>query len=239
MIYKVEDIYNTIALKTGFPLYTNDTDTPDTTRFLLDVISDGLTATINSIYLTNNVLERQDEILTNAENTLYGVKGIIKAVNIQNKAGSGSTGYSRLPYNNEVNIFDGESETEADKKGYPTSYVIKGGYLKFYPNPDKEYKVKLTLSTTDLVLSDNDTSKSIIDNINDSIIADEDFIRIIIVKSVALLFTRLQNANATYYANLADSMTGLYIENDYGTFEQNRIFKRRMGNYNPDVGFLG
>ena len=31
----VKDLYNELAVMTGFPLFTSETDTPDTTRFLL------------------------------------------------------------------------------------------------------------------------------------------------------------------------------------------------------------
>ena len=34
----VKDMYDSLALKTGFPVYTNDTDCPDINRFLLEMI---------------------------------------------------------------------------------------------------------------------------------------------------------------------------------------------------------
>ena len=56
----VKDLYDKLAIKTGFPLYTNEFDTPDITRFLLDVLSEALQSTIDSLYISNNILERND-----------------------------------------------------------------------------------------------------------------------------------------------------------------------------------
>ena len=44
----VKDMYDSLALKTGFPVYTNDTDCPDINRFLLEMISEGLQSTIDN-----------------------------------------------------------------------------------------------------------------------------------------------------------------------------------------------
>ena len=54
----VKDIYDKVALMTGFPVYTNETDTPETTRFLVEMISQSLQNVIADLYTTNNVLER-------------------------------------------------------------------------------------------------------------------------------------------------------------------------------------
>ena len=54
----VKDMYDSLALKTGYPAYTNDTDCPDINRFLLEMISEGLQGTIDNLYISNNVLER-------------------------------------------------------------------------------------------------------------------------------------------------------------------------------------
>ena len=38
-LIKVLDLYNDVATATGFPLYTNDSDTPDITRFAYNIAS--------------------------------------------------------------------------------------------------------------------------------------------------------------------------------------------------------
>ena len=59
----VKDIYDKVALLTGFPVYTNATDTPETTRFIVEMISQALQNVIGDLYTSNNVLERNDTII--------------------------------------------------------------------------------------------------------------------------------------------------------------------------------
>lgn len=232
MIYNILDIYNTVALKTGFPVYTNETDTPDITRFLLDIISDAVISTVHNVYLRNNILERTDGIVTIPEKSEYGVEGIIKAVNVLHPGGR----WQRIPYNNEIDYYSERHNQQ--KPDFPQTYVIKSGYLKFYPAPDKAYKVKITLSTTDIILADNDTSKNYVDSVNDSIVCDADFARAVTLRATALVFARANNANAAYYTELSDNCIRHYIEKDYKTLEAERFFRRRAGHYSPYEGFL-
>ena len=130
----VKDMYDSLALKTGFPVYTNDTDCPDINRFLLEMISEGLQGTIDNLYISNNVLERNDTIKTIANKNNYGIEGLIKNIQIQRDNGN----YEPLPYNDYVNPNDLNEEF-----GRPTSYVIKNGYLRLLPTPDKVYTIKI------------------------------------------------------------------------------------------------
>ena len=81
----VKNIYNKVAVLTGFPQYTNDTDTPDITRTLLEYISQGLQNVIDSIYIQNNVLERFDTLVVNKGQDEIGVEGLIKKVQLVSK----------------------------------------------------------------------------------------------------------------------------------------------------------
>ena len=81
----VNDMYNKLALITGFPVYTNATDCPDINRFLLEMLSEGLQSTIDDLYISNNVLERNDVIIVASVSCIYGLglpenyfKGAIK-----------------------------------------------------------------------------------------------------------------------------------------------------------------
>ena len=74
------DAYNKLANLTGFPAYTNATDTPDTTRFLLHILSDALLYMIDSIYISQNVLQRTNTITTKKGQKLYDIDGIKKTI---------------------------------------------------------------------------------------------------------------------------------------------------------------
>ena len=56
----VKDMYDRLALITAFPIYTNETDTPEINRFLLEMLSEALQNTIDNLYISNNVLQRND-----------------------------------------------------------------------------------------------------------------------------------------------------------------------------------
>ena len=187
----VKDMYDSLALKTGFPVYTNDTDCPDINRFLLEMISEGLQSTIDNLYISNNVLERNDTIKTIPNKNNYGIEGLIKNIQIQGDNGC----YDPLPYDDYANPNDLNEEF-----GRPESYVIKNGYLKLLPTPDAEYTIKICVSTTDLVMSDDDTSRTSVTHINDSIMASDRFCDLVVLKAAGLTFARLQNATAEIYA---------------------------------------
>ena len=187
----VKDMYDSLALKTGFPVYTNDTDCPDINRFLLEMISEGLQSTIDNLYISNNVLERNDTIKTIPNKNNYGIEGLIKNIQIQGDNGC----YDPLPYDDYANPNDLNEEF-----GRPESYVIKNGYLKLLPTPDAEYTIKICVSTTDLVMADDDTSRTSVTHINDSIMASDRFCDLVVLKAAGLTFARLQNATAEIYA---------------------------------------
>ena len=97
----VKDLYNRLAINTGFPLYTNETDTPDINRFLLEQLSEALLNTIDNCYICNNVLERVDTITTTKFKDEYGVDGVIKNVQLI-QSGANKT----LKYNQLLNTYD-------------------------------------------------------------------------------------------------------------------------------------
>lgn len=230
----VQTMYNKLALMSGFPVYTNDTDAPEINRFLLEILSQALQNVIDDLYISNNVLERNDTITTSAGEDLYGIEGIIK--NIQVVDGNKVT---PVRYNDRVNpnaILP--SEMDEQKRGKPTEYVIKNGYLKLMPVPDKAYSVKVCVSTTDLVISDDDSSRTTIEHINDSVLASDRFCNLVVTKAAVLLFARLQNPNTQVYAQLYDGNVKTFIEHDLKSIEAQRGHIRRAGHYNPEYGLL-
>ena len=225
----VKDMYDSLALKTGFPVYTNDTDCPDINRFLLEMISEGLQSTIDNLYISNNVLERNDTIKTIPNKNNYGIEGLIKNIQIQGDNGC----YDPLPYNDYANPNDLNEEF-----GRPESYVIKNGYLKLLPTPDAEYTIKICVSTTDLVMSDDDTSRTSVTHINDSIMASDRFCDLVVLKAAGLTFARLQNATAEIYAGLYEARLKTFLEHDIGTIEAQRGHIRGGGHYDSRFGLI-
>lgn len=245
MAQAVKDLYNRLAIITGFPVYTNATDTPDTTRLLLQVLSDGLQGVIDNLYISNNVLQRTDTIITMKDQDLYGISGIIKNLQLIDELGKAI----RLPYNDIVNpnmeseyIIEKDEETGIEKKiyrnGKPVCYVISNGYLKLLPMPDKEYTIKATLSTTDLVWADNNEARDSIEDIEDIILADRKFCDLVVLRAAALLFMRAANNNSQIYTNLFNERLATYLEHDIKTSEAQRGFIRRAGHYDPRRGLL-
>jgi len=239
----VKDMYDKLALITGFPIYTNDTDAPDINRFLLEMLSEGLQSTIDQLYISNNVLERNDTLYTIEGRNEYGIEGIIK--NIQLIDPDTNEVY-RLPYNDCANRDSNTYVTESDeestnlvlKTGKPRSYVIKNGYLKLLPCPDKEYILKVCVSTTDLVMADNDASRSSIAHINDSVVASIRFCDLVILKAAALTFARCQNPNVEVYANLYQDRLRTFLEHDLGSLEAQRGYGHNAGHYNTRHGLI-
>ena len=225
----VKDMYDSLALKTDFPVYTNDTDCPDINRFLLEMISEGLQSTIDNLYISNNVLERNDTIKTIPNKNNYGIEGLIKNIQIQGDNGC----YDPLPYNDYANPNDLSEEF-----GRPESYVIKNGYLKLLPTPDAEYTIKICVSTTDLVMSDDDTSRTSVTHINDSIMASDRFCDLVVLKAAGLTFARLQNATAEIYAGLYEARLKTFLEHDIGTIEAQRGHIRGGGHYDSRFGLI-
>ena len=244
MAVLVKDLYNRLAIATGFPLYTNETDTPDINRFLLEQLSEALLSTIDGCYICNNVLERTDTITTSKFKDEYGVDGIIKNVQLIQKGNN-----IALKYNQRINPYDEiEHEVlEEDKDGNPTKlkgtgipkeYIIRNGYLKLLPMPDDEYTIKLTLSTTDLVSTNNDEYRDRIESVDDSILASNRFCDLVLLKACVLVFTRLQNSNVQYYLQLLDGRMKTFLEHDIGSTEIMRGYDRQAGHYNYRGGLL-
>lgn len=231
-LIKVLDIYNDVATVTGFPQYTNETDTPDITRFLLQTLSHALGNTIDSLYVDNNTLERDQYVTTNEGEAEYAIEGLIKHVDLIDENGK----VTRLRYDDNADYM--KTLTEDDRQGKPSRYVISRGYIRLLPTPDKEYKVKMTISTTDLVLSDNDVFRSDIESIDDVVIATRELGDIIKLRAITLILMRCQNPAAQIYADLAAQRTKTYIEHDYGTREAKRGFSRQIGHYDPYRGLL-
>ena len=235
----VQDMYDKLALITGFPIYTNDTDAPDINRFLLEMLSEGLQSTIDHLYISNNVLERNDTLITIPNQNEYGIEGIIKNIQLIDPD---TKRVHNVHYNNFTNKDNEHYEVKDDelvlKTGRPKTYVIKNGYLKLLPTPDKEYTLKITVSTTNLVMSDDDSSKIGITHINDSIVASMRFCDLVILKAAALTFARCQNPNMSIYANLYEDRLRTFLEHDLGSLEAQRGYGRNAGHYNTSFGLI-
>lgn len=226
----VRDLYDRLALITAFPIYTNETDTPEINRFLLEMLSEALQNTIDNLYISNNVLERNDTITTTPDRALYGIEGIIKNIQLVRDNGQAI----QIRYDDCVNPNDVTDE----KVGEPRRYVIKNGYLKLLPTPDKAYTIKVCVSTTDLVMADDDTSRTYIRSINDSIMANDRFCNLVVVKAAELIFARLQNPNVQIFSKLYEDNLKTFLEHDLKSLEAQRGFIRRAGHYNPERGLL-
>lgn len=231
----VKNIYNKVAILTGFPQYTNDTDTPDITRTLLEYISQGLQNVIDSIYIQNNVLERFDTLAVTKGQDEVGVEGLIKKVQLVSK----NKTYD-LPY---LEGFDKDTymtdEERAKNMAQPRGFVIRKGYLRLYPIPDTDYTLKVVVSTTDLVNANDDSYKTEIDDINDTIMADNKFCELVILRASTLLLARANNAAAQIINDLYVKRLNNYLEHDLKTTQANRFFDRSAGHFRLDRGLLG
>lgn len=231
----VKNIYNRVAILTGFPQYTNDTDTPDITRTLLEYISQGLQNVIDSIYIQNNVLERVDTITVSKGQDEIGIEGLIKKAQL---ISSGRT-YD-LPY---LEGFDKDTyfteEERSKHTGKPRGFVIRKGYLRLFPIPDNEYTLKVVLSTTDLVSSNSDVYKIYVDDVNDTILADNKFCELVALRASILLLARANNASAQILNELYVKRLNNYLEHDLKTTQANRFFDRSAGHFRLDKGLLG
>lgn len=244
MAVLVKNLYDRLAIATGFPLYTNETDTPDINRFLLEQLCEALLSVIDDCYICNNVLERTDTITTTKFQDEYSIDGIIKNIQLI-KSGANKT----LKYNQRINPYE-ETEHKVLKEdedgnpiklsntGIPKEYIIRKGYLKLLPMPDDEYTIKITLSTTDLVSTNNDEYRDRIESIDDSILANNRFCDLVLLKACVLVFSRLQNPNMNSYGQLLDARMKTFLEHDIATTELMRGYDRQAGHYNYRGGLL-
>lgn len=228
-------MYNKLALLTGFPQYTNAVDTPDITRTLLEYLSQGLNSVIDNLYIQNNVLERFDTITVKEGQDEVGVEGIIKSVQVidKNKA-------YQIPYLDNFNQDTYFTEAQKERhKGKPECFTIKKGYLRLLPMPDKEYQIKVTVSTTNLVWANDDVARDTIENIEDAVMADSKFCELVILRAATLLLARANNRAFEIMNNVYRERFNNYIEHDLKTTQGNRFFDRSAGNFNINKGLLG
>lgn len=231
-LINVKDLYDQVAIATGFPRYTNDTDTPDITRFILEMITEGLHSTLDLLSTNSATMQRENRIVTIPEQDKYSVDGIVKHLEVKDEYGR----IHRINYNDRADIM----RTQDSKvcRGLPHSYVMDGGYIKLIPVPDKAYEIKAILSSSHLVLSDNDTYKTSVTDINDSIIGTADFEVCLKLGTIALILMRCLSPQATVYAQLRAERIKSYIEKDIGSVEGNRGMRRSGGHYNVRRGLL-
>lgn len=227
----VEDIYNTVAINTGFPIYVNDTDTPYTTAYILQSISEALQLVVDSLYISQNMFTAVNRIITIPNQSTYSVTGIIKDVFLINEESGNRT---RIYYNEEFKY--GSKNVQVAK---PYSYVIEKGMMRLIDTPDKAYNIEVTSSVLDLVLANDDSSRSTITAITDTVVGNEDFISLLVIQASAILLGKAQNPKAEFYANMGKKRIRTVIERDLGTMEAQRTFGKTAGNYNPDKGLLG
>ncbi|MCM1324133.1 MAG: hypothetical protein NC218_08220 [Acetobacter sp.] len=231
-LINVKELYNEVAVATGFPTYTNDTDTPDITRFLLEMISEGLHSTLDLISTNANTVQRENRIITIPGQDKYSVDGIVKHLELIDDRGR----IHRIPYNDMADPM--RTLDKKVDKGMPRSYVISGGYIKLMPIPEKKYELRAVLSSSDLVLSNNDTYKNRVTDIEDVIIGTQDFATCVKMRTIALLLMRCMSPQAQIYSGLSIERVKSYIEKDIGSVEGNRGMRRSGGHYDVRRGLL-
>lgn len=232
-LIKVLDLYNDIATITGFPRYVDDSVAQDTTLFLFEVITEALHNILDNISTNNATMERTDIISTIDGVDTYSIAGIIKEAEVIDADGKNY----RLPYNNNIDFNRTKQPTE--KEGKPECYVIKNSRIRLFPTPDKTYKIKLTLSSKDIIVANNDIYRTSIRDINDQIIGTEEFATVIKLRAAALIFARCNNSITAYYSTLAKDRLKSYIERTYGSNEAIRLDNRNAGHFNVRRGLLG
>ncbi len=228
-------MYNKLALLTGFPQYTNAVDTPDITRTLLEYLSQGLNSVIDNLYIQNNVLERFDTIVVKKGQDEVGVEGIVKSAQLIDK----NKTYN-LPYLNNFNqdtFLTDEERNKNTKK--PEGFVIRKGYLRLFPIPDKEYTLKVVVSTTNLVWANNDVARDTIEDIEDAVMADAKFCELVILRAATLLLARANNKAAEVINGVYKERFDNYLEHDLKTTQGNRFFDRSAGHFDINKGLLG
>ena len=87
-------------------------------------------------------------------------------------------------------------------------------------------------------MADDDTSRTYVRNINDSIMANDRFCNLVVVKAAELIFARLQNPNVQIFSRLYEDNLKTFLEHDLKSLEAQRGFIRRAGHYNPERGLL-
>lgn len=232
-LVKVKDLYDDIAVITGFPKYTNATDTPDINRFILEMINEGVSSLIDVLNTNNNALQKEDRIVTTPGKYMYAFEGIVKHIEITDDKGR----IHRVTYKDNDDFY-ATPQTDA-RRGLPRQYVISNGYIKLLPTPDKVYNIKVITSTNDIVLSDSDVRRSSVSHINDSLMCTQDLANLVKLRTCALIFMRCNSPLTQVYAELANARMKTYTEMDYGSNEAQRGYDRSAGHYDSNRGLLG
>lgn len=236
-LISVRKLYDKVAIACGFPTYTNDTDTPDITKFILEMISEGLNSTIDILSTNSLRLRRLEEIRTIKDKDEYAITGIIVHAELIEDLKDDKTKVTRLRYYDDADPM--RTLDSSSIAGKPTGYTIHDGYLRLFPKPDKEYKIKMEISTNDLVLADNDVYRTNVEHINDSIIGSQDLADVIFLRTCALILIRAKSPTAQLYTELQDARIKTMIEKDFGSNEARRMDSGFYGHYNPNRGLLG
>lgn len=230
----IETMYNKVAINTGFPSYVDETSTPETTRFLLEMLNQALLNVIDNIYISNNVLEKRNAITTKAGQDHYAVDGMVKS--IQYLQGQNKLSGKYIPFNFAVD--EPGIILPKTKYGAPMSYVVDRGDVRFFPTPDKSYQIRITTSTTDLVWANDDSSRNSIEDIKDSLMASNEFCELVILKACSYVLARCNNIVAEFYSKLYSERVKTFIERDSHSFEQPHLYNPRKGHYEPRRGLL-
>lgn len=230
----IETMYNKVAINTGFPLYVDETSTPETTRFLLEMLNQALLNVIDNIYISNNVLEKRNTITTRAGQDHYAVDGMVKS--IQYLQGQDKLSGKYIPFN--FAIDEAGVILPKTKYGAPMSYVVDRGDVRFFPTPNKSYQIRITTSTTDLVWANDDSSRNSIEDIKDSLMASKEFCELVVLKACSYVLARCNNNVAEFYSNLYRERVKTFIERDSHSFEQPHLYNPRKGHYEPRRGLL-
>lgn len=233
---QVKTMYDKLAINTGFPLYENEDATPDTTRFLLEMLNQGLLNVIDNIYISNNVLERRDKIVTSPDVDHYAVEGMVKSIQYT----------TQNPYQLKGKFirFDNRLDQpgqilQHELCGFPHSYVIDRGDIRLLPVPDKTYELEITVSTTNLVWGNDDSSKGEITSVYDSILASKPFCDLVVLRACGFTMARCNNPLADFYNNLYTQRLENFVERDSHSLEQPKFYNPRKGHYEPRRGLLG
>lgn len=231
----VKNMYDKLAINCGFPLFVDDVTTPETTRFLLEVLNQALLNVVDNVYITNNVLQRKDTITLSPGMDHYAVEGMVKS--IQYTANNGALKGRFIPFNQAVDMA-GQIMAGPDRLCAPSSYVIDRGDIRLFPIPDKPYELEVTVSTTNLVWANNDSSKGNITDINDSIMASKEFCDLVVLRACSFVMARCNNPLSDYYNGLYDKRLKTFIERDSRSFEEPKLYNPRKGHYSPRRGLL-
>ena len=231
----VETLYNKLAINTGFPLYEDANATPETTRFLLEMLNQALLNVIDNIYISNNVLERRDKIVTTPGVDHYAIEGMVKSIQFTNNNSSQLAGkYIRFD-----NRLDQPGQVLREVKyGYPSTYTIDQGDIRLLPIPDTTYELIVTVSTTNLVWGNDDSSKGEITSVYDNVMASKSFCDLIVLRACAFTMARCNNPLNEFYGNLYQQRLANFVERDSHSFEQPKFYNPRKGHYDPRRGLL-